>query len=379
MPFGEVNVDLVANGKGTGEVASYLSKNGQMDPGMLKPFFDEETGKAYVSVYKGFGDDQDPKNYFTKHIQMNELQVNGTLRRDEWKRLDEVVIEVAEEQINGVQDLIDNNLTYDLGNGMGTTVLEWHDVQSALTADLTMDGLPRAEGDRPIWQHNYLPIPIIHADYEINTRELSVSRTMGNAIDTTMAERAARAVNVKLEQMLFTDTSYSFGEADSRSRNTIYSYLNFPDRETASLGDNWDDSAATGKVIVDQVIAWKQQMFNIYQRGPFTIYIPLAYETVLDEDYVDTNPDTRTTGTIRERIMKIGGIKAIKVVDTLPADNVLMVQMKRETVRLVRGMGIQNVQWTEEGKFVTKYKVMTIQVPQIRSDAAGQCGVLHIS
>ena len=170
MPFGEVNVDLVANGKGTGEVASYLSKNGQMDPGMLKPFFDEETGKAYVSVYKGFGDDQDPKNYFTKHIQMNELQVNGTLRRDEWKRLDEVVIEVAEEQINGVQDLIDNNLTYDLGNGMGTTVLEWHDVQSALTADLTMDGLPRAEGDRPIWQHNYLPIPIIHADYEINTR-----------------------------------------------------------------------------------------------------------------------------------------------------------------------------------------------------------------
>jgi len=38
-------------------------------------------------------------------------------------------------------------------------------------------------------------------------------------------------------------------------------------------------------------------------------------------------------------------------------------------------MPIQNVQWQTEGKFITKYKVLTIQVPQIRSDAEGHCGV----
>ena len=32
MPFGNVNVDLVANGAGMGDVAAYLSQNGQMDP-----------------------------------------------------------------------------------------------------------------------------------------------------------------------------------------------------------------------------------------------------------------------------------------------------------------------------------------------------------
>jgi hypothetical protein len=179
--------------------------------------------------------------------------------------------------------------------------------------------------------------------------------------------------------MLFTDTSYAFGALDDRSRNSIYSYLNFPDRETASLGTDWDASGATGKTITDQVIEWKQQLFNIYQRGPFMLYIPLAYETVMDKDYVDTNPDTRTTGTIRERLLKIGAIQDVKVIDTLPADTILMVQMNRETVRLVRGMGVQNVQWTEEGQFVTKYKVMTIQVPQIRSDQNGACGILHAS
>jgi hypothetical protein len=385
MPETGINVDLMGRNGGVGEVASYVSQNGQLDPGVMKPFYDEQTRGIYVSVYKGRGDFNDPKNYSTRKVKENvsPLQVNATLRRDEWKRLDEVVVTIAEERLNGVQDLLSNGLTYELGNGMGTTVLEWHDVGDALEADLTMDGLPRAQNDRPEWQHNYLPIPIIHADYEINTRALTVSRNMGNAIDTTMAERAARKINLKLEQMLFTDTSYAFGALDDRSRNSIYSYLNFPDRETATLGAGWatGDSSGTptGRDIVKQVIDWKQQMFNIYQRGPFMMYIPLAYETIMDEDYVDTNPDTRTTGTIRERILKIGAIQDVKVVDTLPADTVLLVQMNRETVRLVRGMGVQNVQWTEEGQFVTKYKVMTIQVPQIRSDQNGRCGILHVS
>jgi hypothetical protein len=63
----------------------------------------------------------------------------------------------------------------------------------------------------------------------------------------------------------------------------------------------------------------------------------------------------------------------------LTADNVLLVQMTSDVVRLVRGMGLQNVEWATEGKMITKYKVMTIQVPQIRSDQAGRCGVVHLA
>jgi hypothetical protein len=77
--------------------------------------------------------------------------------------------------------------------------------------------------------------------------------------------------------------------------------------------------------------------------------------------------------------MKIAGIKGIKVVDTLTADNILLVQMTSDVVRLVRGMGIQSVEWQVEGKFITKYKVMTIQVPQIRSDQAGRSGIVHLA
>jgi hypothetical protein len=77
--------------------------------------------------------------------------------------------------------------------------------------------------------------------------------------------------------------------------------------------------------------------------------------------------------------MKISGISAITVVDRLTANNVLLVEMRSDNVRLIEGIGLQNVEWQTEGRFITKYKVLTIRVPQIRSDQNGQCGIVHLA
>jgi len=367
----QANVDLIRadGGRVQGDVAAHIMSQGRLDPGQLRPFVGSD-GKTYITVYKGSGDPTQSVNYHT--IQANTA---ATLRRDEWKTLDDAVVKISESRLGGVQDLIDNGLTYTLGNAMGTTVLEWHDVSDAMEASLTMDGVSRSVGDRPVFQHNYLPIPIIHVDYEINARVLAASRSLGNSLDVTSAERAARKVNQKLEDMLFTNVAYAFGETDSRARHSIYSYLNHPDRNQVTLGTTWDDSSKTPADILADVLAMKQSSIDNYHYGPWMLYIPTAYETVLDDDY-----DTHTPGTtVRERIMKIAGIKGVKVVDTLTANNVLLVQMTSDVVRLVRGMGIQNVEWQTEGKFVTKYKVMTIQIPQIRSDQNGKTGIVQLA
>ena len=364
------NVDLVGmNGQAQGVLANNFLAQGQINPGMMKPFLDMRTGRAYVSIYKG-GDPKDKKNYTVQMV------ANATLRRDEWKALDAAVMKESEYRLNGIADLISNNLTYNLGNAMGTTVLEWHDVSSELTAEVSMDGIARGKNNRPNFQHNYLPIPIIHAGYEINARALAASRALGNPLDTTMAERAARAVNDKLEKMLFTNTSYSFGEVDSRSRNTIYSYLNYPDRNQVTLTAPWAASGKTPAQILADVVAMKQASIDAYHYGPWVLYIPTAYETKLDEDYSTSGTSTQT---IRERILKISGIKDVKVVDVLPDDNLLLVQMTSDVVRLVRGMGLQNIQWKTEGNFTNNFKVLTIQVPQIRSDQNGKSGIVHMA
>lgn len=367
----DVNVDILGLNGGTGEVAETLVNNGRLNIGAMRPFVDRDpaTGKLanYVTIFKG-GDPKKVENYVT-------INTNAaTLRREEWKALDDAVMMVARERLTGVNDLISKGLVYNLGNAMGTTILEWHDVGDSMEAVITMDGVTRGKNDRPQFQHNYIPIPIIHVDYEINARVLAASRNMGNPLDTTSAENAARRVAEKLEDMLFTDVTYSYGERDSRSRNTIYSYVNFPDRNQMPI-TSWTDSTKTGKQMVQDVLDAKQMSIDNRHYGPWTVYLPTNYETVIDADYDMTTPGT----TIRERIMKISGITEIKVADHLANDNILMIEMKQSTIRLINGIGLQNVEWQTEGRFVNKYKVLTIQVPQIRSDQNGKCGIVHMA
>lgn len=365
------NIDFIGRGGYEGDVANTFASQGKLDIYQMKPYWEYNKEKKrwfpYISVFKG-GDAKDIKNY-------GKMQVNAaTLRRDEWKLLDEAVMRVARERLVGIEDLRSNGLTYRLGNAMGTTILEWHDVGESMEATMTMDAVTRGRGDRPTFQYNYIPIPIVHVDYEINARALEASRNLGNPLDTISAEHAARRVSEYLEDMLFTDTTYSYGETDARSRNSIYSYINFPDRNEVTLTENWDASGKTGEEIITDVVNMKKASIAKNHMGPWMLYIPTDYETVLDEDYNSTRGNT-----IRERIQQISGISGIKVVDRLPDNNVLLVEMKSDTVRLIDGIPLQNVQWGTEGNFVNKYKVLTIQVPQIRSDRNGQCGLVHLS
>ena len=367
-----LNVDLMGADGGTGEVASHIAGSGKLNVGAMRPFVymgkdPKYHGKSFCTVYTG-GDPKKKESYRT-------IQVNaGTLRRDEWKALDEAVLRIAEHRLQGTQDLIGRGLVYNLGNAMGTTVLEYHDVSDALEAGLSMDGVTRQQGDRPEFKSVYLPIPIIHADFEINERVLQVSRNMGNGLDTIMAERAARKVAVKLEKMLFTDETYGFGGGK------IYSLVNFPHRKEYSLGTAWtslsdnDSEGTVGEQIVTQVLDMKQTMINDSQFGPYVLYVPTNYETLIDSDY-----NSYKTNTIRERILKISNIQDIVVVDTLTSDNIVMLQLSTDTIRIVRGLGLQSVQWATEGNFVNKYKVLTIQVPQIRADQNNNTGLLHAS
>lgn len=353
---------------------NFVNNSGGIDIGRGRPYLGDDN-RIYIAHYTG-GDPKLHTSYKEICINASPLNTNATLRRDEWKQLDEALLDVVRQRLGGFQDLFDNNLVYNLGNAMGTTQLEWHDVGDALVAELTMDGITRAVNDAVEFQTNYLPIPILHVDYEINLRHLEASRKLGNGLDTILAERAAQAILLKQEDMLFTDTSYAFGAVDDRGRNKIYSYLNFPDRNTVNLSIPWDHSAATAAGILQDVLDMVASATAAYHYGPYMLYIPVAYQRILDDDY---NVAGSSLLTIKERILKLTNIKGIKVIDRLTADNILLVEMNKQTVRIVNGMGLTNLSQKEEFGMVSKYKVMAIQVPQIRSDQNGKSGIVHMT
>lgn len=267
----------------------------------------------------------------------------------------------------GINDLVNRGLTYNLNNPMASTVLELEKMDDPGEAQMDMDGINRGSNARPRSSLAYLPIPIIHSDFQFNSRVLAASRTRGDPLDTTQSENASRRVAEYLENLLFTDTQYSFGTG------TIYSYLNHEDRIEYTI-TSWTDSSKTGEDIVADANGIKQNLIDNQFFGPYVMYIPTGYETVLDEDYVTNYPKT-----IRQRILEINNIDDIKVADHLPADTVVMVQMTSNVVRLVDGMANTSVQWESEGGMALNFKVMSIRVPQIRSDINGSCGVVHAS
>lgn len=339
----------------SGGVATRLIQN-NMNVNALRPWIGSD-GNCYMTV-----------NIAGKPAAIRVNAGTATLRKEEWIQYDTAIIREARIRLSGLNDLTSRGLVYNIANGLGKTVLESENLNDFMVAELSMDGLSRTQSDRGVFGMDYLPLPIIHSDYFINARALAASRNTGEAMDTTNAEQAARAVAEKMEDMLFNGaSSYTYGAG------TIYGYCDFPNRNLFSTPANWDASGVTGADIIGQVIDMKQALINDRFYGPYVIYIPTAWETKLDEDYSTAKGEN----TIRDRILKIQGITDIKVVDKLAANNVLMVQLTTDVVRLVSGMEIAPIEWQEQGGMVLHYKVMGIKVPQIRSTQAGRCGIVH--
>lgn len=355
-------MDFVHDGKAHGDVASRLMAS-NFDGGVLRPFIGED-GRSYLSLNSGKICDK------TGQPIMNTIVTNtaATLRKDEWIALDKAVIKAAMPRLNAVADLRSAGLTYNIPNGMGKVALE-HEAQSDIgPAAISMDGLRESDGDRPVYDLKTLPLPIIHKDFKFSARQLSASRNGGSPLDTTTAELAGRKVAEEVEKLtLGESSSYAFGGG------TIYGYKNFPYRLTKAL------TAPTGsnaEVTVNEVLAMRKQSTDNNYFGPWVLYFSPAWYAYMDADYYRSGGNN-SNESLMSRLKKIQGIVDVKPADYLTGTTLLLVQQSTDVARLVIGMDITTLQWESHGGMQLNFKVMTILVPQLRSDFYNQTGIVH--
>lgn len=291
--------------------------------------------------------------------------VQSALPYEAWLEIDRVVVQVATERLVVVQDLIDRGLTHQMGS-VGQTVSLWDRASDMTDAEANMSGNTSGEKDNVNFDTAQVAIPVIHKDFEIHWREREASMLTGESLDTSNVSRATRKVSEKSEDAVIAGLSNI-----SVNGAQVYGYTNFPDRNTVTQATPWD-AVADNQDIIDDVIAMMDasRAQNFY--GPFTLYIPLAYEGVMDEDFQVGTGDTRT---VRQRIMQIDGIERIVTVDRMPANNVVLVQLTADVVDLATAQGITPLQWSNNGGMVEQYKVMAVWAPRCKSDYDGKCGI----
>lgn len=298
-------------------------------------------------------------------LNVNALRTNDVLGYDEWKAIDRTVLQAYQTRLVGVRDLLARNLRHDIPNGLGKTVLGFQYASDVESAALSMDGVTKSKADRPEVDIAYLPLPLVHFDFSFSIREIEASRNGSMPLDMSMAALAGRKCAEKVEEMLFTGAStYTFGGG------SIYGFLDEPQVNTGSLTADWNDSGATGETILTDVRAMKQALLDDYCYGPYGLYVPTNYETALDDDF-KANSDK----SVRQRVSEISGVEAISVADKLTSDYVVLAQLTADVVRIVEGLPLTTIQWDTEGGMRINFKVMTIQIPQVRHDAAGRSGV----
>lgn len=353
-------LDYILNGAAHGSVAAALLQAPSMDPGVMRPWVGTD-GHTYVTVNAGTGADGKPQ---FKNLRTNTA---GILKRDEWLHFDNVVVRSARPQLRLWGDIVGAGLTYNIPNGMGTTVLQYQTMTDAGSAGMSMDGLRQTNQDRVTFDLKNLPLPIVHAECGFSAREIAVSRAGGMPLDTTMLEQKSRKVAELIEKLTIgTLTGVTFGGG------TIYGLTNYPDTVTYTLTSP-EAGGWTPQTLVGEILDMIQESTDIFFNGPWMLYHSPAWSRYLDDDY----SAAYNGNTLRTRINQIDGVRGLRKLDYLDGYKLILVQMTSDVIRAVTGMSLQIVQWQSPDGLEARFKIMGIMVPQVRSNADGNTGIVY--
>lgn len=298
------------------------------------------------------------------------LRTLSTLRRDEWKVFDDALVDVARERLVAVADVVGRGLVGTVSGAMGKTVLAYENVSDMNPAQISMDGASKTENDRVDFGSASLPLPITHKDFWINLRTLVSSRNRGESLDTTQVRVAGRKCADAQEDLLVNGSTKKFQALP------IYGYTSHPNRNTGSFGTNghWGQAAKTGDDMLADVLSMLTLMDNDKMTGPFMVYTPKNAKQNLEKDF-----KANSSQTIRQRLLSVDGIAGIGTLSTLASGNLLMVQMTEDTVKMIQGETLQTIQWDTQGGMHVNFKAFMIQVPLVRADQDGNCGIAHLT
>lgn len=344
--------DFIANGSGHGDVASVLINN-NFDIGALRPYVGND-GRPYITCNKD-----------GKSVPMLAMNAPALLRKDEWKMLDDAVMDaVYTTPAVMFPDLRASGNVIRIPNGIGKTIFEYQRMSDIGGAQVSMDGISESLMDRPEFDLTGLPLPIIHKDFQFSARQIAVSRNGGPPLDTSMARLAARKVMEEVEKFTVGLSTFSYGGY------TIYGFTNFPQRMTHTITAPTSTNHGT---TIAEILAMRKKLTEKQFNGPYRLYMSLNWDNYLDEDF----STVKGTNTFRERILAIDGIQSVKTTPWLTGNTILMVQMTPDVAQAVIGVDVTTIQWPSKGGMLVNFKVMAVMVPLIRADINGICGIVH--
>ena len=289
------------------------------------------------------------------------FRTNATLPHDAWISIDNTVIKVAGERLNGIADLQAHGLIRPLTGGLGVLYDAWQTMSEGGDAEQSMSGVTAGAENAVDFNEVQVPLPVTFVQFRINARKLLASARNGTPFDTYMIAEATKKVIEKLEDMLFNGSSVVFGGHD------LPGYLNYTDSNEVALTGGWVTTPANIEKDIVKLINANEADRHY---GPYNLYLHT------DEWGALRQRDSTAGGINYLNILKgMAGINDVKPSDALGNGNLCLVEMTSGVVDLSTAVDLKVIQWPTHGGMSTDFMVMAVTSPRIKSDDAGRCGI----
>lgn len=295
------------------------------------------------------------------------LTGNGTLRHEEEKAYDDMLIDVTRQRAQAVGLLQAMGLTQ--SGSIGDIISLYETVSDTKPANISMYAEGEKENVSVLFGEVGVRIPVIHSHFTINDRQLASSRKRGATLDVTTGASATANVWLAANDMLVK------GALDLGKDNAIYGITNRPGSMVASSFTTaaWNGTTFNGRTIYEEANGFIEVANEKNYFGPFVLFVSTKIYNVLNLDY---NNDKGGTISVRERIEQFPAISRVVPIDQMEDDQVVMVQMTKDVLDWFSAVDIQTLEY-DNPYLHTNYMVYMIGAPRVKINQQGNTGIVR--
>lgn len=297
------------------------------------------------------------------------IRANGQLRKDEWKQLDENLVEKRLKDLKLVEMLRDAGLETDAD--LSVLIHEYETTDRFGDAEIDMGAETGSSEGGNAFGMNGIPLPIAHKGFHLNRRHLLASRRRGRALDTQGQTNAVRAVNAALENMLLNGWN---GQMDGYQ---AYGLRTHPSRMTQD-GADWTAGGTSPDTIRGNVLDAVEGLENAeFSEGNDGYMFPMgrgAYQALRRKD-TGNNNERSVLARLEQEFDYIDFVK----VPSMPDNEAIMFKPASDVIELVTASDLQTVEWSSGDGFTQHIKVMASMTPLIKADYEDTTGIYHLT
>lgn len=334
---------------------------------------------------------------------LKQLRAQSVFSAEQWEHMDKAVFGTNEEgeltadstlqidswtdysgEIRGDQDVpamtVDRLLS--AGFGIPTSLNRYIYVSQMrnvdFEAEVSMNGRSRGRQDMPAIGLDGVPLPIFHADYEIDAREYQNALQFGEPFDASVGTEARRAVNRKEEEVLWD----GWGGNIETDRG-VFS-LDGLDEDNGKVltgtSAGWSTDAANVLADMKTMIDDLEQQGANNNNGPMPSELGAMMFVPTQQWGIVTRADYETSATdepIIDRVERKYPYVTLVPAPRLTAGHIIMLVRDTRYFGIANAQGITNTSWEVDGGMALRNKVISSRVPYVKEQPDSIYGIVR--